>query len=54
MRHCGDRLSDAWEVDHMITWSRYPDDGLDNVKRHPRANTRAFGVAWRETLGRAQ
>jgi len=29
--YCGDRLSGAGEVDHFIPWSRYPDDGLDNL-----------------------
>jgi len=29
--YCGDRLSAAGEVDHFIPWSRYRDDGLDNL-----------------------
>jgi len=29
--YCGDRLGGAGEVDHFIPWSRYRDDGLDNL-----------------------
>lgn len=38
--YCRDRLTAAAaEVDHFIPWSRYPDDGLDNlVAAHARCN----------------
>jgi hypothetical protein len=37
--YCGDRLNSRAEVDHFIPWSRYPDDGLDNlVAAHPACN----------------
>jgi hypothetical protein len=29
--YCDSRLSDAFEVDHFIPWSRHPDNGLDNL-----------------------
>lgn len=29
--YCASRLSDSWEVDHFIPWSRHPDNSLDNL-----------------------
>jgi len=29
--YCGQRVKRAAHVDHFIPWSRYPDDGLDNL-----------------------
>jgi len=37
--YCGDRFTSRADVDHFIPWSRYPDDGLDNlVAAHPKCN----------------
>ncbi len=37
--YCDDRIAGATDVDHFIPWSRYPDDGLDNlVAAHPKCN----------------
>jgi len=37
--YCGERLSNSPEVDHFIPWSRYPDNGIDNlVVAHARCN----------------
>ena len=37
--YCESTIAGAAEVDHFIPWSRYPDDGLDNlVAAHPRCN----------------
>jgi 5-methylcytosine-specific restriction endonuclease McrA len=37
--YCDDRLKSDVEVDHFIPWSRYPDNGLDNlVAAHSRCN----------------
>jgi hypothetical protein len=37
--YCGDRLTGGTDVDHFIPWSRYPDDGVDNlVAAHPKCN----------------
>lgn len=37
--YCGRQIRERGEVDHFIPWSRYPDDGLDNlVLAHPRCN----------------
>jgi 5-methylcytosine-specific restriction endonuclease McrA len=39
--YCDERLSGAADVDHFIPWTRYPDNGLDNlVVAHPRCNNR--------------
>ena len=37
--YCGKGLGGRADVDHFIPWSRYPDDGLDNlVAAHPACN----------------
>ena len=37
--YCESRLAGPADVDHFIPWSRYPDDGLDNlVAAHPKCN----------------
>lgn len=37
--YCRTMIRDGAQVDHFIPWSRYPDDGLDNlVAAHPRCN----------------
>lgn len=37
--YCDGRISGSADVDHFIPWSRYPDDGLDNlVAAHPQCN----------------
>jgi len=37
--YCNGRMSQRAEIDHFIPWSRYPDNGLDNlVAAHPRCN----------------
>lgn len=37
--YCHDPLSAKAQVDHFVPWSRYPDNGLDNlVLAHPRCN----------------
>jgi 5-methylcytosine-specific restriction endonuclease McrA len=37
--YCDDRLTGGTDVDHFIPWSRYPDDGVDNlVAAHPKCN----------------
>ena len=37
--YCDGRIIAAADVDHFIPWSRYPDDGLDNlVAAHPTCN----------------
>jgi hypothetical protein len=37
--YCEGRISGPADVDHFIPWSRYPDDGLDNlVAAHPKCN----------------
>lgn len=37
--YCHDRLSGNSQVDHFVPWSRYPDNGLDNlVVAHARCN----------------
>jgi hypothetical protein len=37
--YCAGGVDGRAEVDHFIPWSRYPDDGLDNlVAAHPRCN----------------
>lgn len=37
--YCEEPLKDAAEVDHFIPWSRYPENGLDNlVVAHPACN----------------
>jgi hypothetical protein len=37
--YCDGRISGPADVDHFIPWSRYPDDGLDNlVAAHPTCN----------------
>ncbi len=37
--YCEDPIIGVADVDHFIPWSRYPDDGLDNlVAAHPRCN----------------
>jgi hypothetical protein len=37
--YCEGRISGPSDVDHFIPWSRYPDDGLDNlVAAHPKCN----------------
>jgi hypothetical protein len=37
--YCGDRLRTRFDVDHFIPWSRYPDNGLENlVVADPRCN----------------
>ena len=37
--YCGLRLGGRADVDHFIPWSRYADDGLDNlVAAHPACN----------------
>lgn len=39
--YCHERLGGRAEVDHFIPWSRYPDDGLDNlVATDDRCNSR--------------
>jgi hypothetical protein len=38
--YCDDRIAGPCEVDHFIPWSRYPDNGLDNlVVAHARCNS---------------
>jgi len=37
--YCEERITGPADVDHFIPWSRYPDDGLDNlVAAHPKCN----------------
>lgn len=37
--YCDRRIATRAEVDHFLPWSRYPDDGLDNlVATHPGCN----------------
>jgi 5-methylcytosine-specific restriction endonuclease McrA len=37
--YCSGRLDERPEVDHFVPWSRYPDDGMDNlVAAHHRCN----------------
>jgi 5-methylcytosine-specific restriction endonuclease McrA len=37
--YCDRRIAAAADVDHFLPWSRYPDDGLDNlVAAHPGCN----------------
>jgi hypothetical protein len=37
--YCRDLIASRVDVDHFIPWSRYVDDGLDNlVAAHPRCN----------------
>jgi 5-methylcytosine-specific restriction endonuclease McrA len=37
--YCGARFAGRADVDHFVPWSRYPDDGLDNlVAAHPACN----------------
>lgn len=37
--YCDKRIATGAEVDHFLPWSRYPDDGLDNlVATHPGCN----------------
>ncbi len=37
--YCGDQLVGPVDVDHFVPWSRFPDDGLDNlVAAHPKCN----------------
>jgi hypothetical protein len=37
--YCEEPLAGPADVDHFIPWSRYPDDGLDNlVVAHPKCN----------------
>jgi len=37
--YCEGRVTGPVDVDHFIPWSRYPDDGLDNlVAAHPKCN----------------
>ncbi len=39
--YCADRIDDRWEVDHFIPWSRYPDNGIDNlVASHKSCNNK--------------
>lgn len=38
--YCDRRIATGAEVDHFLPWSRYPDDGLDNlVATHPDCNS---------------
>ena len=46
--YCGGSARSGAEVDHFIPWSRYPDDGLDNLvvaDRHCNAKKRDFLAA---------
>lgn len=37
--YCEGGITGRADVDHFIPWSRYPDDGLDNlVAAHPKCN----------------
>jgi len=55
--YCGGAFAGAAQVDHFLPWSRYPDDGLDNlVLAHERCNREKlhfladleFGHRWEE------
>jgi 5-methylcytosine-specific restriction endonuclease McrA len=55
--YCGGGLAGSAQVDHFLPWSRYPDDGLDNlVLAHERCNRDklhfladlTFGRRWEE------
>jgi 5-methylcytosine-specific restriction endonuclease McrA len=44
--HCAAPLTAGAEVDHFLPWSRFADDGIDNlVAAHPRCNGNKRDVA---------